>query len=134
MIRRPAYPRPLIGIFRRVFRNPDDEEPQWTPERELHETEKIEEGADQQTEHRGYFVPYDIGAVQRQVEMIRAAIGQGGKFGDHEIPVPWLRMMLAGLEGRAIDQDTMWEGIASPLRNDLVEESPTYRELFPSRF
>ena len=85
------------------------------------------------TERRGYFVPYDADVVQRQLDMVRAAIAQGGRFGDHEIPVPWLRMMLAGLEGRSIDQDAAWEGIAAPPRKDPVEESPTYQELFSRR-
>jgi len=83
-------------------------------------------------ELRGYFAPYNPDVTQRQVELVRAALAQGGRFGDREIPVPWLRRILAGLEGRHIDEEAMWEGIAAPPRKDPVEESAGYQELFPS--
>lgn len=127
----------MIGIFKRAFRGTDEEEPSWDVEEELPEPKPVETHRDQvgelpSTGRRGVFVPYDTDVVQRQVELIRAALAQGGRFGDHEIPVPWLRMMLAGLEGRPTDQDAIWEGIASPPRKEPVEESPTYQELFPT--
>jgi hypothetical protein len=82
--------------------------------------------------HGGVFVPDGASEVERQAEVVRVAMAQGGRFGEREIPVPWLRRILAGLEGRKIDEEAMWEGIASPPRKEPVEESPTYQELFPS--
>jgi hypothetical protein len=80
----------------------------------------------------GVFVPDGQSEVERQADVVRAAMSQGGWFGGRVIPIPWLRRILAGLEGRHIDEDTMWEGIASPPRKDPAEESPTYQELFPT--
>lgn len=127
----------MISVIKRVFRGTEDEPTRH--EREAHTelgpvgspVERSEEQAE--PERRGYFVPYDTDMVQMQVELVKAAIAQGGRFGDHEIPMPWLRMMLAGLEGRPMDQDAAWEGIAAPPRKDPVEESPTYQELFSKR-
>jgi hypothetical protein len=79
------------------------------------------------------YVPDGHSEVERQAEVVRAAMAQGGWFGDRVIPIPWLRRILAGLEGRRIDEEAMWEGIASPPRKDPVEESSTYQELFPTR-
>ena len=128
----------MIGAFKRVFRGSEEAKPgpSWVVNERI-EAEEVDGQAElpsesPQGERRGVFVPYDTDVVQQQVELIRAAIALGGRFGDHEIPMPWLRMTLAGLEGRPIDQEAMWEGIAAPPRKDPVEESPTYQELFPS--
>lgn len=129
----------LIGRIRRVLRGSDEGDPlrhignQLQPEA-LTRTPPAKEQPIGQTDesHGGVFVPGGESEVERQAEVVRAAMAQGGRFGDREIPVPWLRRILAGLEGRKIDEEAVWEGIASPPRNELVEESPTYQELFPS--
>jgi hypothetical protein len=47
---------------------------------------------------------------------VRAAMDHGGALAGRQIPLPWLRMILAGLEQRHIEQDAMWEGVsASPM-------------------
>jgi hypothetical protein len=124
----------MITVIKRMFRGTEEGAPSRFDREALSESgpaERSEEQSD--AEHRGYFVPYDTDITKMQVELVRAAIAQGGRFGDHEIPIPWLRMMLAGLEGRPIDQDAAWEGLAAPPRKDPVEESPTYQELFSRR-
>ena len=123
----------MIGRIRRAFRS-TDEDPSWTGPGELRvpvATVSGEQSGESQPTG-GVFVPYDTDEIQRQTELVRAAMAQGGRFGDREIPIPWLRRILAGLEGRPIDEEAMWEGIASPPRRDPIEESPTYQQLFPS--
>ena len=44
------------------------------------------------------------------VNLVKASIDQNGKFGKQMIPVPWLRMTLAGLEGRPTRVEDMWTG------------------------
>jgi hypothetical protein len=48
--------------------------------------------------HGGVFVPDGASEVERQAEVVRVAMAQGGRFGEREIPVPWLRRILAGRE------------------------------------
>lgn len=64
--------------------------------------------------------------------IVKTAIENDGKYGEHQIPVPWLRMILTGLESRHIDPDRMWyeadlEGPVDPL-----PEIPAYDDLFPA--
>jgi len=129
----------LIGTIRRVLRGSGKGDPSWhldnqpQPDAVARAAPAKEEPIEQPDEaHGGVFVPGGESEVERQTEVVRAAMAQGGRFGDREIPVPWLRRILAGLEGRRIDEEAMWEGIASPPRKEPVEESPTYQELFPS--
>jgi hypothetical protein len=42
------------------------------------------------------------------LELIRTALSQGGKRGAYEIPIPWLRMTYAGLQGHAVDPEEFW--------------------------
>lgn len=42
--------------------------------------------------------------------MIQTAINQGGTYRGQLISVPWLRMILAGLEMRPISPEMMWQG------------------------
>lgn len=129
----------MIGRIRRVLRGSDEGDPSWRignqPQPDaLARTAPVNEQPIEQPDeaHGGVFVPDDESEVERQAEVVRAAMAQGGRFGDREIPVPWLRRILAGLEGRKIDEEAMWEGIASPPRKEPVEESSSYQELFPS--
>jgi hypothetical protein len=127
----------LIGRIRRVFRGPQDEELSWNPDEPFEDTLEADAGPATEVVFEpsplgGVFAPSSTNEVERQAELVRAAMAQGGKCGDHEIPIPWLRMTLAGLEGRAIDVDAMWEGVASPVCMDPVEESPAYQSLFPT--
>jgi len=42
------------------------------------------------------------------LELIRTALSQGGRRGAYEIPIPWLRMTFAGLQGQYIDPEDTW--------------------------
>ncbi|MBI3860240.1 MAG: hypothetical protein HY296_08455 [Thaumarchaeota archaeon] len=66
-------------------------------------------------------------------DLVRLSIDQGGKLGKHEIPVGWLRMTLAGLEGRSLSVEEMWEFECSDSEN-VSQDGPRlpYDELFPS--
>lgn len=130
----------MIGRIKRAITKSVEDDPHWDLDSafggdEHHDTESwndtelpdIDKGD-------GVFAPDTLTEVERQANLIRVAMQHGGKFGTHEIPLPWLRMTLAGLEGRAIDVDEMWEGIASPYPGDLASDSEprSYRILFPS--
>ena len=128
----------LIGTIKRVLRGSDqggasrraDNQP--GPDSVITAVPTTKATIEQSEAQGGVFAPGGQTEVERQAEVVRAAMIQGGRFGDREIPIPWLRRILAGLEGRHIDEETMWEGLASPPRKDPVEESPGYQELFPS--
>ncbi|MDA4125602.1 MAG: hypothetical protein OK452_00150 [Thaumarchaeota archaeon] len=64
--------------------------------------------------------------------VVRAAIAHGGRYGDHQISIPWLRNILAGLEWRNIEPETLWDGVDSSGQSVLNVEIPIYDELFPS--
>lgn len=66
---------------------------------------------------------------------VRSAIEQGGKFAGYRISVPWLRRILAGLEGRHIEEDEMWDGIGESGFDEprLRPDNPSYNKLFPTR-
>ena len=55
------------------------------------------------------------------VDLVRTSIAQGGKYGGHEIPVGWLRMILAGLEGMPVDTEAMWESELGQASGDPAE-------------
>lgn len=65
--------------------------------------------------------------------LVRTAIANGGRYPDHQISVPWLRMILAGLEMRHIEPKMMWAKVdsSSPGEGSL-SEMPSHSELFPS--
>ena len=44
------------------------------------------------------------------VNLVKASIAHDGRLGSHTIPIPWLRMTLAGLEGRLTRVEDMWNG------------------------
>jgi hypothetical protein len=64
--------------------------------------------------------------------VVRAAIAQGGRYGDHQIPLPWLKKILAGLEWRNIESETLWEGVDASSPSVPNARIPVYDELFPS--
>ena len=65
--------------------------------------------------------------------IVKTAILNGGKYGEHQIPIPWLRMILAGLERERIDSEMMWYGYeATSVGGEGLPEIPSYSDLFPS--
>ena len=75
----------------------------------------------------------EIDTFEYYKSLVRAAIENGGKHNGHEIPVPWLRMVLAGLEYRRIDPEAMWYGVEETgLSSGPPPELPPFEDLFPS--
>jgi hypothetical protein len=64
--------------------------------------------------------------------VVRAAIAQGGRYGDHQISIPWLRKILAGLEWRNVEPETLWEGVDGLGPSAPDAKITVYDELFPS--
>ncbi len=64
--------------------------------------------------------------------VVRAAIAQGGRYGDHQISLPWLRKILAGLEWRNVEPETLWDGVDASAPSVPDAQIPVYDELFPS--
>ena len=60
--------------------------------------------------------------------VIASAIHRGGQYRGQQIPVPWLRMTLAGLEHRPVAPVMMWEGYQDSTAIDM----PGYEALFPT--
>ncbi len=85
------------------------------------------------TDTVGRFSPSDVNSQDYYKSVVINAIKNGGKHGDHRIPVPWLRMILAGLEYKHIEPEMMWYCVeaGSPAAEPLPE-IPSYDDLFPS--
>jgi len=80
----------------------------------------------------GEYSPTD-GSTDYYKSLVSAAIKNGGKHGDHRMPIPWLRMIQAGLEFRRVDPEMMWYGVeAGDTRIESLAEVPPYESLFPS--
>jgi len=81
----------------------------------------------------GQYAPEDAGTPDYYKSLVRTAIMNGGRHGDHSISVPWLRMILAGLESKQIEPETMWYGIeADEVGREPTPEIPPYEDLFRS--
>ena len=64
--------------------------------------------------------------------VLTAAIEHGGRVGDHTLPVPWLRMTLAGLDFKLVEPEMMWYGFLSEGPGDeSLSGAPGYGALFP---
>ena len=75
----------------------------------------------------------EINAADYYKILVRTAIEHGGRHGDHQISIPWLRMILAGLEFRRIDPEMMWYGFEAGASDGVPPaEIPDYDDLFPS--
>lgn len=79
----------------------------------------------------GYF-PGDENLTDYYKGIVRTAIENRGRYGDHWIPVPWLRMILAGLESRYIDPDLLWYEADGEAAVGARAKGPSYEDLFPS--
>lgn len=60
--------------------------------------------------------------------LVAAAIRSGGTYRGQRIPIPWLRLTLAGLEHKPIPLESMWEGYQEGAATDM----PGYEDLFPA--
>lgn len=85
------------------------------------------------TEASGHYSPDNLGTPDYYKSQVQTAIENGGRLGSNIISIPWLRMILAGLESKQIEPEMMWYGIASgETRGGKIPEIPTYEDLFQS--
>jgi len=81
----------------------------------------------------GQYAPDDPSAPDYYKSLVRTAMENGGRHGYHSISIPWLRMILAGLESKQIEPEVMWYGVeAGETRRDRAPEIPPYGDLFQS--
>ena len=127
----------IDGIRRRlksVDRDPWDAEQELEPEAE----EASELPTDTAvllaaTQVTAGFAPNDTNTADYYKNVVRTAIENGGKYGDHRISIPWLRMILAGLEWKRVEPEAMWYGVeASTPSGSSLPEVPPFDDLFPS--
>ncbi|MDG7008505.1 MAG: hypothetical protein JRN06_09740 [Nitrososphaerota archaeon] len=128
----------MISAIRRRFTN-SIEEDAWDTDREF--GPEVGESSELHTDAAvllasaqtapGYFRG-DESLTDYYKDIVRTAIENRGRYGDHWIPVPWLRMILAGLESRHIDPDLLWYEADIDSAAVLGAEVPSYEELFPS--
>lgn len=78
------------------------------------------------------YLPGDESLADYYKGIVRTAIENRGRYGDHWIPVPWLRMILAGLESRHVDPDLLWYEADIESAGIPSAEVPSYEELFPA--
>ena len=127
----------MIGAIRRRFANSTEE--LWDADQEFkqEEAESVELHADAAViltasqNAPGYF-PGDESLGDYYKGIVRTAIENRGRYGDHWIPVPWLRMILAGLEYRHIDPDLLWYEADGGNPANTHAGGQSYEDLFPS--
>ncbi|QQG48232.1 MAG: hypothetical protein HY247_05595 [archaeon] len=73
---------------------------------------------------------FDSSGVEYQRTLVQTAIDQGGKLYNHEMSLPWLRTILAGLEGREVRPEDAWDAESIDMPESPVP--PTYYKLFPA--
>jgi len=78
------------------------------------------------------YSPGDGNLAEYYKSIVKTAIDNDGKYGDHQISVPWLRMILAGLEYRPIEPEMTWYGVETDALANHPPEIPSYDDLFPS--
>ena len=64
--------------------------------------------------------------------VVSSALENGGMYGGHHIPISWLRLILAGLEGRPIEPEAMWYAADPGAQPNQQSGVPTFEDLFPS--
>ena len=81
----------------------------------------------------GRYSPDNASAADHYKRLVQTAIRNGGRYGGHQISIPWLRMILAGLESERIDPSVMWQGVESgETEGDAPKGIPSYEDLFQS--
>jgi len=83
----------------------------------------------------GQYSPDGTSAPDFYKSLVQTAIDNGGKHGYHRISIPWLRMILAGLELKHVEPEMMWYGVeAAETKREPMSEIPPYEDLFqPTR-
>lgn len=127
----------IDGIRRRFAKSVDRDV--WDADQELEP--ELEESSELPTDTAvllaatrvtGEFSPSGSDSADYYKRLVKTAIENGGKHGDHQIPLPWLRMILAGFESKHIEPETMWYGMDESSPGDApLPEIPAYTDLFP---
>ena len=127
----------IDGLKRRFAKSIDDP---WDADQELEP--EVEEASELPTDTAVLLAATQATVPTRSNEidtteyyqgLVRTAIENGGKYNGHQIPIPWLRMILAGLESRHVDPEMMWyDADAASLGDAPLPEIPSYEDLFPS--
>jgi len=139
-----TIPHAMIdGIRRRLGRSIESDH--WDADQEL--MPELKDGAELPTDAAGLVASTDARAATGEIgeyapadentpdyykSLVATAIDNGGKYGDHRMSIPWLRMILAGLEFRRIEPETMWYGVEVGTAGEPLPEIPTYTDLFPA--
>jgi hypothetical protein len=125
----------MIEGLRRRFSGPADSET-WDPDQQLNpiSNDAPDFGFPSDTRQAdGGLAAYSPSTGDYYRELVSTAIVNGGRFGRHQIPVPWLRMILAGFESKRVEVEMMWSGFETDAASgDGLSESPSYNALFPS--
>lgn len=79
----------------------------------------------------GRYAPDNDSTPDYYKSLVQTAIENGGRHGDHSISIPWLRMILAGLESKKIELRMMWYGVEAG-ESEEEGEIPSYEHLFRS--
>ena len=81
----------------------------------------------------GRYSPEDARTPDYYKSLVQTAIENGGRHGGQSIPVPWLRMILAGFELKQIEPSMMWYGIEpGEAEREAMDGVPPYEVLFQS--
>jgi hypothetical protein len=131
----------MIGGIKRIVKSPGRGGDPWDADQEL--KPEVEADFEFSVENTVLVSPTRVAhwytynypsEVEYQRNLVRTAIGQGGKFHDHEMPLPWLRMILAGLEGRSIEPDQVWgeNQTPDPMEPPKGPAPQSYYDLFPA--
>jgi hypothetical protein len=123
--------------IRRAVMSPIGEKDPWDADQELEPEAEVDfelEGEDTMVVSPTMVPHCSTSSVEYQANLVRAAIENGGKFQNHEIPLPWLRRILAGLEGREVGPEEVWreDDPTSPFKPPAGPEPPSFQELFPA--
>jgi hypothetical protein len=75
---------------------------------------------------------HDLNTADYYKSIVKTAIEHGGRYNGHQIPIPWLRMVQAGLEYHKIEAEQMWEGMeGTDFKADgRLEPTPDYDDVF----
>ena len=126
----------MLEEFRRVVGGTEDGSSRWDINLGL-DTEDTEEPATEENTpenlDEGNNVYDPTSETDYYTSLVRASIAAGGKHAGQEISVNWLRMILAGLEGRDASIDQMlWDPRYERPEPDDLAPAP-FAEVFPAR-
>ena len=114
----------------------------WDPEQELVQESEAEEMAELPTDKAVIMAATDavqptsykdFNTADYYKSIVQAAIEHGGRYNGLQIPIPWLRMVQAGLDYHKIETEEMWEGFeVADFKAEASEKAPEYNDVFPT--